>query len=197
MTDNFDPQRTQPFSPGPIPPGQNFDPQRTQVYNPSQPPIVGPDPNQVPSYSPPGGGGQIFDPKRTQVIGGGQAGTFDPTRTQVYQGPGVSPQIRPAPQNRKIVGWLISFTLHPNGVDFRLYEGRNTIGSDPKCDIPLNDLGVSAHHLTILYRAGQFLFRDELSTNGTFINGEMVNEGTLKDGDIIRIGNTEFRFRAV
>lgn len=182
MSNIFDPQRTQPFGIGGSASGG--DPQRTQHY--------------VPPSTPPGQGGQPFDPKRTQVVGGGTTGTnFDPSRTQVYQGPGVSPQPRPAPQNRKIVGWLISFTLHPNGVDFHLYEGRNTIGTDPKCDIVINDPAASGHHMTILYRAGQYLFRDELSTNGTFINGVMVNDGMLQDGDMIRIGNTEFRFRTV
>lgn len=114
----------------------------------------------------------------------------------MYQGAGVSPQ-RQAPQNRKLVGWLVSFTIHPNGVDFRLYEGKNIIGSEPNCDIVLQDSGVSSRHLTILYRAGKFRFKDEMSTNGTFINGEMVEEGELQDGDIIRLGETELKFRAV
>lgn len=33
---------------------------------------------------------------------------------------------------RKIVGWVISYTLDEMGVDYRIYEGRNTIGCDPK-----------------------------------------------------------------
>lgn len=178
MSQDFDPNKTQPFSPA------GGDLQRTQ--------FMGPTPS-------PSSGGGDFDPKKTQVMGGmnPQGGGFDPLRTQVYQGHGVSPAARQAPQNRKLVGWLVSFTLHPNGVDFRLYEGRNLIGSGPNMDIVLNDPGVSAHHLTILYRAGQFLFRDELSTNGTFLNGQMVNEGELKDGDTLRIGETELRFRTV
>ncbi|MCS7152375.1 MAG: FHA domain-containing protein [Bacteroidia bacterium] len=214
MSSDFDPQRTQPLGPGfdpqrtqpytPNTPG--FDPQRTQPYNPTfdpqrtQPLPPGADFGRPQPFVPPPGG-QSFDPKRTQVIGGGAApgkeATFDPTRTQIYQGPGVSPLLRQAPQNRKIVGWLVSFTLHPNGVDFRLYEGRNTIGTDHRCDIVINDPAASGHHLTILYRAGEFLFRDELSTNGTFVNGEMQNEGKLRDGDVIKVGNTEFRFRTI
>ncbi|MCX8111765.1 MAG: FHA domain-containing protein [Bacteroidia bacterium] len=150
--------------------------------------------SQMPMVS---SGAQPFDPKRTQIVSSEGSALPDPTRTQIYQGPGASPQPRQAPQNRKIVGWLISFSLHPNGVDFRLYEGRNTIGTDPKCDIVIHDPAASGHHLTILYRAGQFLFRDELSTNGTFINGTMQNEGVLQDGDRIQIGHTEFRFRTV
>jgi pSer/pThr/pTyr-binding forkhead associated (FHA) protein len=141
-----------------------------------------------------------FDPKKTQVVGGppGVAG-FDPSKTQVYQGPGVSPTQRPAPTNRKLIGWLVSFTIHPNGVDFRLYEGKNTIGSNPTCDIVLQDSGVSGHHLTLLIRPGNptVRFKDEFSTNGTLLNGTPTDEGTLQDGDILKIGNTELRFRSV
>jgi pSer/pThr/pTyr-binding forkhead associated (FHA) protein len=43
---------------------------------------------------------------------------------------------------------------------------------------------------------GDFKFKDELSTNGTFINDEFVEEGNLKDGDTIRIGQTVFKFRS-
>ncbi len=170
---------------------ERIDPERTQFMgSPPPPPVPGASPNP---------GAAPFDPKRTQVVGGGVPGAApaDPKRTQVYQGPGVSPVQRQAPQNRKLVGWLVSFTIHPNGVDFRLYEGKNTIGSNPTCDVVLNDTGVSGHHLTILYRAGKYRFKDEFSTNGTFVNGEMVEEGELQDGDILKLGETELRFRTV
>jgi len=97
---------------------------------------------------------------------------------------------------RKLTGWLVSFTMDPLGVDFRLYEGRNIVGSDPQCDIVIsNDSSVSGKHLTILYRMGVFKFKDEFSTNGTFVNEEFVEEGTLNDGDTLKIGNTVFKFR--
>jgi pSer/pThr/pTyr-binding forkhead associated (FHA) protein len=83
-----------------------------------------------------------------------------------------------------------------NGADFKLYEGRNIIGSDPACDIVIDsDPTVSSKHLTILYRMGIYKFKDELSTNGTFINDEFSEEGSLVDGDIVKTGNTVFKFR--
>ena len=42
---------------------------------------------------------------------------------------------------------------------------------------------------------GVFKFKDEFSTNGTFVNEEFVEEGTLNDGDTLKIGNTVFKFR--
>jgi hypothetical protein len=125
-------------------------------------------------------------------------------KTQIFsadaQPAGAAPQVKPAPaqSGRKLVGWLVSFTIHPNGADFRLYEGRNTIGSDAGCDIVItNDGAISGKHLTILNRMGAYKFKDELSTNGTFINDVFEEEGSLKDGDSIKIGSTLFKFRTV
>lgn len=105
-------------------------------------------------------------------------------------------QVQSHGAGRKLVGWLVSYTLDPLGQDFKLREGRNIIGSDSACDISIADAQVSGKHLTILYRMGDFKFKDELSTNGTFINDEFVEEGNLKDGDVIRIGQTVLKFRS-
>lgn len=143
------------------------------------------------------GGGTAGD--KTQIFGG-NAGGGNLGKTQIHHGDDMQSQPNfnygQQAQGRKLTGWLVSFTMDPLGVDFRLYEGRNIIGSDPQCDAVISgDGSVSGKHLTILYRMGVFKFKDELSTNGTFINGEFMEEGTLSDGDTIRIGNTVLKFR--
>jgi Inner membrane component of T3SS, cytoplasmic domain len=133
-----------------------------------------------------GGGGNLG---KTQIFSGGNQ-DFSPFSNQ-FQTPQPS-------YGRKLVGWLVSFTIDPNGSDYKLFEGRNLIGSDMACDIVVpNDAAVSARHLTILHRMGHFKFKDELSTNGTFINDVFEEEGNLKDGDMIRIGDTVFKFRSI
>lgn len=144
---------------------------------------------------------------KTKIVSGEELGETQPgnlAKTQVFTGnvpqTASSSQFRqpPVASGRKLVGWLVSFTIDANGVDFRLYEGRNTIGSDASCDIVVsNDPAVSSKHLTILNRMGSFKFKDELSTNGTFINDAFEEEGNLKDGDMIKIGATVFKFRTV
>lgn len=105
--------------------------------------------------------------------------------------------IEPQKNNRKLVGWLVSYTIDENGVDYKLFEGRNSIGADAGNDIVLaNDSSISSKHLTILFRLGTFKYKDELSTNGTFINDQIAEEGNLADGDMIKIGATVFRFRS-
>lgn len=97
----------------------------------------------------------------------------------------------------RLVGWLVTYTLDPNGVDFRLYEGRNIIGKDFTCGVCLNDPKVSGQHAILLFRNDKFRLKDNLSTNGTFVNGEdiEVDSVVLHDGDIIQVGDTVLLFR--
>lgn len=97
----------------------------------------------------------------------------------------------------RLVGWLVTYDLDPYGVDFRLYEGRNIIGKDPSCNVCINDLKVSGQHAILLYRNGKFRIKDNLSVNGTVINGEDIDDDSvlLSDGDIIKVGNTVLLFR--
>lgn len=98
---------------------------------------------------------------------------------------------------RKLVGWLVSYTLDPMGVDFKVYEGRNVIGRDMDCNITVNDPLVSSKHAVLLFRAGKYSISDQQSSHGTFVNDEDIElePHYLKDGDVIRIGNTLFMLR--
>lgn len=102
----------------------------------------------------------------------------------------------PKDGGKKLVGWLVTFNKFPEGKDFKIYEGRNSIGSQSGNDIVIDfDNTISSRHLTILFRANEFLFQDELSTNGTYLNGEIKSNGILNDGDSIKISETEFLFK--
>ncbi len=100
---------------------------------------------------------------------------------------------------RKIVGWLISYTLDPMGIDFRLYEGNNTIGRNPGNDMTIaGDNSISGHHATILFKKGRFYLKDEMAANGSFINDEEIEVGQpheVQDGDTLRFGNSVFKFK--
>lgn len=102
-------------------------------------------------------------------------------------------------KSRKLVGWLVSYTLASDGIDFKIFEGKNQIGRDSQADIRITeDPSVSSSHGTIFYRTGKFYFRDEFSSNPSYINGEEVfpeNTTPIKDGDKIKIGANIFLFR--
>ena len=101
-------------------------------------------------------------------------------------------------QRRKLRGWLVTYDHADYGLDFKINEGSNSIGSKSDNSITITDGSISSKHAIILYKQGQFLISDEMSSNGTFVNGEELQPripSSLMDGDEIKVGDTTFLFR--
>ncbi len=98
---------------------------------------------------------------------------------------------------RRLVGWLVTYSLDPLGIDYKIYEGRNVVGRDIDSNITVEDKTVSGKHATILFRADKYKIKDELSAHGTFVNDQDIEEDTveLHDGDIVKLGETIFKFK--
>jgi pSer/pThr/pTyr-binding forkhead associated (FHA) protein len=107
---------------------------------------------------------------------------------------------------RKIVGILISFTWQPQGQLFPIREGKNFVGSDKvysdashqDCDIQIKeDERMSGEHALILCRGGVYEIIDQTSSNGTFLNGDMLpanQSQKLENYSEIKAGSTLFIF---
>lgn len=67
-----------------------------------------------------------------------------------------------------------------------------TVGSLPENTLYLPYKGVSRHHFSIEKTPEGWLLRDQKSTNGTRLNGNMVTESILHAGDRIDAGTVEF-----
>lgn len=171
-----------------------------------------------------GGGGGMGDPNKTRVMpdmGAPMGGETVPNYGGTMAPPAEPQHMTPPPMSsasktmifddsaqpgtgagevrssRKLVGWLVSYTLSDMGIDYKLFEGRNVIGRDLDCQISVNDNTVSGKHCVLLYREGSYFIQDSLSTSGTRVNGQDtgVNAVTLNDGDLIQVGKTVFKFR--
>jgi hypothetical protein len=71
-----------------------------------------------------------------------------------------------------------------------------TIGRGRRNDLQLaNDGKLSRHHCTFVIGPLGVRVRDNNSSNGTMVNGELVDERLLGDGDRIQIGDTVIEFR--
>ncbi len=82
-----------------------------------------------------------------------------------------------------------------SGHIFELTADSATLGRDAGSTIPLvNDTTASRRHATITKSNGDFVIRDEGSSNGTFVNGARITEQKLSPGDEVQIGGTRFRF---
>ena len=93
---------------------------------------------------------------------------------------------------------LIQFTENGAGIKLSLEKQRTTIGRDASNDISLDDGLVSKEHAVLEIISAEagitFLIQDLNSTNHTFVNDSPVDLHKLKDGDLIRIGMSDFRF---
>ena len=67
------------------------------------------------------------------------------------------------------------------------------IGRDEEVDMPLSDEAVSRTHSIITYENGKLYIRDLESKNGTYLNGKRIVKEELKDGDVIRVGDTTIK----
>jgi pSer/pThr/pTyr-binding forkhead associated (FHA) protein len=71
------------------------------------------------------------------------------------------------------------------------------LGRHPFNELSLADPGISRYHCWILVRDGVASVEDLASANGTFVNGKRLRlRHSLASGDRIRIGSTEFEFKA-
>jgi predicted component of type VI protein secretion system len=78
-------------------------------------------------------------------------------------------------------------------------EGRVTLGREVACDLAfVDDHEVSRLHAELERVGGHWVLADHgLSRNGTFLNGERLQgERALHDGDTVRIGASQFVYRA-
>ncbi|HEX4149762.1 MAG TPA: sigma 54-interacting transcriptional regulator [Pirellulales bacterium] len=73
-------------------------------------------------------------------------------------------------------------------------EGENQLGRGTECAVILTDPLCSRVHAVVTREAGSWRVRDASSRNGTFVNGQKVDEATLAEGHFLRIGSTEFAF---
>src|SRR5437879_2472822 len=67
------------------------------------------------------------------------------------------------------------------------------LGRHPECDVQIDSRKISRRHCCIAQVSDYLVVRDLCSTNGIRINGVRVNEGCLRAGDELTIGNHRYQ----
>ncbi|MEW6431947.1 MAG: GGDEF domain-containing protein [Myxococcota bacterium] len=76
-------------------------------------------------------------------------------------------------------------------------EDELVIGRSTRCDVEVDQDSVSRNHACVRYDGSRVVVKDLGSTNGTFVNDEQIDdEHRLRNGDLIKIGRTVFKFIA-
>jgi hypothetical protein len=97
---------------------------------------------------------------------------------------------------RTLVGFLVSFETVELGQYWSIHQGRNVVGRQGAAtglDIEVSHPTTSSLHAVLLAmsRPGRIVVEDTSSTNGTFVNENLLAPGQrweLRDGDRIRFG---------
>ncbi|MBU0504391.1 MAG: FHA domain-containing protein [bacterium] len=69
------------------------------------------------------------------------------------------------------------------------------VGRDETCSLSLDSNVISRKHAILTVKWGQFVLIDKKSKNGTFVNGERIQEKSVKDGDEIVFGTIKAIFK--
>ena len=80
------------------------------------------------------------------------------------------------------------------GREIALRPGRNRLGRHADNDVAINDESISAHHCEITPDTGGLRVYDLGSTNGTFVDGEPVQESMVQPGQRLQVGAVELLF---
>lgn len=102
-------------------------------------------------------------------------------------------------EGARAMAWLVVESGARVGQQFELsIKKRHTVGRDgSRCNIVLDDPGVSAEHARLQFENGRFVLYDLASTNGTFVNKRRIQKQSLMDGDVIQMGGTQMVFKEV
>jgi len=75
-------------------------------------------------------------------------------------------------------------------------DGGVTMGRSDVVEIRVDDASASWSHARLFSRGDSMWVEDMGSTNGTYLNGRQISAAErLKRGDVIRIGDSEYRYQ--
>ncbi len=105
----------------------------------------------------------------------------------------VVPQARSRAAKRK--AFLMVSTGPSAGMVFPVTQRSLLVGRSQDAEVQINEQAISHQHARLEQTEQGIVLRDLGSTNGTYVNGELVEEAVLLNGgDNIRMGSTTFTF---
>lgn len=124
--------------------------------------------------------GQQYPPQQYPAQGAGSPYQESPSPASPYPAP---TPLRPVP------------VLEVDGRRVSLNRPVTVLGRAGDVDVSLDDAGVSRRHAEIHVGGNGARVVDLGSTNGTFVDGERVQTGELRDGSTITVGRSRLVFR--
>ncbi len=82
-------------------------------------------------------------------------------------------------------------------LEFEMTKDEIVLGRGTVCDVILTDKKASRKHCAVVRTGATYSIKDLESGNGTLVNGEEVSVHELSSDDVIKVGDSEFSFKAV
>ncbi|WP_213957959.1 FHA domain-containing protein [Variovorax sp. dw_954] len=82
---------------------------------------------------------------------------------------------------------------HGSRTEIPLRANANSLARAAQNDIVVDSVSASRRHARIIVAPAFVTIEDLGSSNGTYVNGERVQNQVLADGDAVRIGTFEMR----
>src|SRR5690349_7930416 len=90
---------------------------------------------------------------------------------------------------QRALEWAVHW-VHPVAAVLPLREGKTTLGRDQDRDWVLDDEQASRRHATLVVSGASCTILDHGSSNGVTVDRERITDTKLRDGAVIRCGNS-------
>jgi DNA-binding NtrC family response regulator len=94
-----------------------------------------------------------------------------------------------AEPGHRALEWAVHW-VHPVQAVLPLREGKTKLGRDARSDWVLDDDQASREHATLVVSGATSSILDMGSSNGVRVDSERVTDARLRDGSVLRLGNT-------
>ncbi len=108
-----------------------------------------------------------------------------------------APKVEKKEEKPVFFAWLVSLGGPDKGKDFRVLKEKLTIGKSENSDLTILSDFVSRNHAILSYENRKFVLSDLDSTNHTYVNEKKVTRRILKDNDLIKFGDSLYKFKCL
>ncbi len=96
-----------------------------------------------------------------------------------------------------VCGWLVIMNGKYKNRVYSFHEGKNKIGTGADCEVRILIKSISRHHVMLIAKDGKYNLADLNSITGTYVNNQQISSVQIIDGDIIKLGDVEFKFKCL
>lgn len=96
-----------------------------------------------------------------------------------------------------ICAWMVVLNGPYKNRVYTIHEGKSKIGIGVDCELRILFESISRHHALLVARDGKYQISDLNSVTGTYVNNFQISSREIIDGDIIKLGDVEFKFKCL